>query len=124
MISCNFYLFLHIAENQRPHTAVQQLPFSSAGCSNHLNTRVMPKSVVRIACACSIGLVVSQQNGSCLHFRVYHVFVGDSSPNSSHIPYCMKLNVAHCRVQCRHPAIDEVMYLLSRKIVQAILLEY
>lgn len=123
MISCNFYLFLHIAANQRPHTAVQQCLFSSAVCSHGMNTHVMPKSVVRIACACSIGLVVSQQNGSCLHFRVYRISVGDPSHNSFHVQYCRKLNVAQCRVQCRHTAVDEVMYLLLQKIVQAVLFE-
>jgi hypothetical protein len=87
---------------------------------NFSDTYVMPKSVIRIACAYSIGLVVSQQNGSCLHFRVYRVSVGDSS----RVPYCSKLNVAHCRVQCRHSAIDEVMYVLLGKILQAILFEY
>ena len=78
------------------------------------------ESVVRIACAYSIGLVVSQQNGSCLHFRVFRAFIGDSSPH----PYCRKLNMAHCRVQCRHPAINEVMYLLLGTTVQAFLFEY
>lgn len=48
------------------------------------------------------------KNGSCLHFRVYRISVGDPSHNSFHVQYCRKLNVAQCRVQCRHTAVDEV----------------
>jgi hypothetical protein len=83
-------------------------------------THVMPKSVIRIACAYSIELVVSQQNGSCLHFRAYRVSVGASS----HVPYCRTLNTAQCKVRCSDAAINEVMYLLLGKILRAILFEY
>jgi hypothetical protein len=50
---------------------------------------------------------------------VHHVYMGASS----HVPYCRKLSMAQCRVQCGHPAINEVMYLLLEKIVQAVLFE-
>jgi hypothetical protein len=83
------------------------------------DTCLLPKCVVRISYAYFIGLVVSQQNSSCLHFRVQHVYVG----TSSHVPYCRNLSMAQCRVQCGHPAISEVMYLLLGKIVQAVLFE-
>jgi hypothetical protein len=123
VISCSFYLFLLIAANQISQTAVQQCFFCSVVYShgvNFSNTYVMPISVVRIACAYSIRPIVSRQNGSCLHFRVYRVSVGDSS----HVPYCRKLNMAHCRVKCGHSTIDEVTYLLLGKIVQTVLFEY
>lgn len=114
MISFNFYLFLHIAANQRNQTAEQQCSFCSAVCSHGMSfsdTCVMLKSVVRIACAYSVGLLVFQQNGSCLHFRVYRVSVGASSQ----VPYCRTLNMAQCKVQCSDAAINEVMYLLLGK---------
>jgi hypothetical protein len=76
--------------------------------------------MVFIHYAYSIGLIVFQQKGSCLHFRVDRVFIGALS----HVPYCRKLNMAQCRVQCGHPTINEVTCLLVGKIIQAVLFEY